>query len=107
MNIAGHGATGLNILRSHSKNSYTAVSGGLLNCQSFNHRGTQGKIPRLLSESGPRFIPEDFNESIERLAIYADEVEHRAENRIKNQLRCLRQKFAQEALLSFENPSNR
>ena len=44
MNIAGHGDTGLNILRSHSKNSYTAVSGGLLNCQSFNHRGTQGKF---------------------------------------------------------------
>lgn len=29
MNIAGHGTTGLNILRSHSKNSYTAVSEGL------------------------------------------------------------------------------
>lgn len=45
------------------------------------------KIPRLLSESGPRFLPEDFNESVERLAIYADEVEHRIENRMKNQLK--------------------
>lgn len=43
------------------------------------------KVIRLLSEADPGFLPEDFNDAIEQLAIYADKLEKRSENRIKEQ----------------------
>lgn len=43
------------------------------------------KVPRLLSEASPGYLPEDFNEAIEQLAIYANGLEKRLENRIKEQ----------------------
>jgi hypothetical protein len=45
------------------------------------------KVPRLLTEGSPGFLPEDFNEAIEQLAKYAKELESRLENRIKEQQR--------------------
>jgi len=45
--MAERGVTNLNIFCSHGKKTYTTVSGALLSCQSFNHRGTQGNIQEV------------------------------------------------------------
>ena len=43
------------------------------------------KVPRVIGEGSPRYLPEDFNEAIEQLAIYADNIEKRSEDRIREQ----------------------
>jgi hypothetical protein len=45
------------------------------------------EIPRVLSVSSPRFLPEDLNEQIERLAEYTDTLEKRFADLVKEEQR--------------------
>ncbi len=45
------------------------------------------EVPRILSSGGLKFIPEEINESIERLASYADQLENRFAELVKAEQR--------------------
>jgi myo-inositol-1(or 4)-monophosphatase len=76
--VAEHGATNLDILRSHGKNSHTTVSEHSLNCQSFSHRGTQRGIwHSTQKESHHSVVSEEDLRSEEIIIECLDKAMHR------------------------------